>query len=231
MTKSSTSEPVVEAVGLSKVYRVGVPVTALTDAHVSVRQGEIVVVEGPSGSGKSTLLGLLGLLDSPTSGVVRIKGEDVSHLRDAARSRLRASTFGFVFQQFNLIPHLTAVENVAAALLYRQMPSKIRAARARDVLERVGLGDRSEHRPGELSGGEQQRVALARAVVANPQVILADEPTGNLDSDATAAVLELLMGFVAQRVAAVVATHDPDVASKADRRLRMRDGRLIPTVG
>ncbi|HVM36005.1 MAG TPA: ABC transporter ATP-binding protein [Actinomycetota bacterium] len=216
-----------EAIGVCKVYQVGVPVTALTDAHVSVRPGEMVAVQGPSGSGKSTLLGLLGLLDTPTAGVVRIKGDDISGLRDAARSRLRASTFGFVFQQFNLIPHLTAVENVAAALLYRQVSSKIRAARARDVLERVGLGDRSEHKPGEMSGGEQQRVALARAVVANPQVILADEPTGNLDTDATAAVLELLMGFVAQRVAVLVATHDPEVASRADRSLRMRDGRIV----
>jgi putative ABC transport system ATP-binding protein len=228
MTMSVMSELVLEAIGVSKVYPGGVPVTALTDADLAVRPGEIVAVQGPSGSGKSTLLGLLGLLDVPTAGVVRVKDRDASGLGDAARSRLRASTFGFVFQQFNLIPHLTAEENVAAALLYRGLPLRERAVMAREVLGRVGLGHRAGHRPGELSGGEQQRVALARAVVAGPEVILADEPTGNLDSEATAAVLELLAGFVARGVAVVVATHDPEVASRAHRRLRMRDGLVSP---
>ena len=226
MTTYDAPAPLVEAIGVTKIYGGGVPVTALMDADLIVHRGEMVALQGPSGSGKSTLLGLVGLLDVPTSGIVRVKEEDAGRLGDAARSRLRASTFGYVFQQFNLIPHLTAAENVAAALLYRGIDPSVRTARAGEVLERVGLGQRSGHRPGELSGGEQQRVALARAVVGGPEVILADEPTGNLDSEATTAVLDLLGRFVAAGVAAVVATHDPEVASRADRRLRMRDGRL-----
>ncbi len=219
---------VLEAIQLSKVYGGGVPVTALADADLVVHGGEIVALQGPSGSGKSTFLGLLGLLDLPSSGVVRVKGNDVSGFDDAARSRLRASTFGFVFQQFNLIAHLTAEENVETALLYRGLRPDARSAKARDVLDRVGLSRRAAHRPAELSGGEQQRVALARAVAADPEVILADEPTGNLDSVATAEVLRLLEEFCRRGVAVVVATHDPDVAARADRGLYMRDGRLEP---
>jgi putative ABC transport system ATP-binding protein len=202
------------------------PVTALVDADLAVDAGQMVALQGPSGSGKSTLLGLLGLLDVPTSGTVRLKEKDTSQLGERARSRLRASAFGFVFQQFNLIPHLNAVENVATALLYRSLSANTRRQRAVEVLDQVGLGHRFTHRPGELSGGEQQRVALARAVVARPDVVLADEPTGNLDSDSANGVLQLLRAFVADGVAVVVATHDPEVASRADRRYRMRDGRL-----
>lgn len=224
----SSRQTVLEAIQLSKVYGTVVPVTALTETDLEVHAGEMVALEGPSGSGKSTLLGLLGLLDLPTHGSVRVRQMDVSVLTDANRSRMRASTFGFVFQQFNLIPHLTAEENVATALLYRGLSPDVRSTKARDVLGRVGLGYRVAHRPGELSGGEQQRVALARAVVSDPEVVLADEPTGNLDSDATAGVLALLEEFVAEGVAVVVATHDPDVAERADRRLWMRDGRLHP---
>jgi putative ABC transport system ATP-binding protein len=201
-------------------------VTALVDADLAVDAGQMVALQGPSGSGKSTILGLLGLLDVPTSGTVRIKEKDASQLGDRARSRLRASVFGFVFQQFNLIPHLNAVENVATALLYRRLSANTRRQRAAEVLDQVGLGHRFTHRPGELSGGEQQRVALARAVVARPDVVLADEPTGNLDSDSANGLLRLLSAFVADGVAVVVATHDPEVASRADRRYRMRDGRL-----
>lgn len=223
---SKTTPAVLEAIRLSKVYGGGVPVSALVDADLVVDAGEMVALQGPSGSGKSTFLGLLGLLDAPTSGTVRVKQKDASGLSDAGRSRLRSTTFGFVFQQFNLIGHLTAEENVETALLYRGLPPGVRLARAREVLDRLGLITRATHRPGELSGGEQQRVALARAVVADPEVILADEPTGNLDSVATAEILRLLEESCRRGVAVVVATHDPDVATRADRRLWMRDGHL-----
>lgn len=226
MTPDGPSGPVLAAEGVGKVYPGGLPVTALVDADLAVDAGQMVALQGPSGSGKSTLLGLLGLLDVPTSGTVRLKEKDTSQLGERARSRLRASAFGFVFQQFNLIPHLNAVENVATALLYRSLSANTRRQRAVEVLDQVGLGHRFTHRPGELSGGEQQRVALARAVVARPDVVLADEPTGNLDSDSANGVLQLLRAFVADGVAVVVATHDPEVASRADRRYRMRDGRL-----
>jgi putative ABC transport system ATP-binding protein len=222
----SAKSHLVEARGLSKVYGDGVPVIALVDAELAVDAGEMVALQGPSGSGKSTLLGLLGLLDVPTSGVVRVKDRDASALGDAGRSRLRSSTFGFVFQQFNLIGHLTAEENVATSLLYRGLPPARRGSMARDVLERVGLGHRVAHRPSELSGGEQQRVAVARAVVAGPEVLLADEPTGNLDSVAAGGLLDLLGSLVELGVAVVVATHDPEVARRAHRRVWMRDGRL-----
>jgi putative ABC transport system ATP-binding protein len=213
-------------VELSKVYLGGVPVAALVEANVEIFRGETVALQGPSGSGKSTLLGLLGLLDIPTKGFVRVSGENATGLGDAARSRLRAVRFGFIFQQFNLIPYLTAKENVAVSLLYRNLSPKTRGTMAEEILEQVGLRDRLNHKPGQLSGGEQQRVAVARAVVAGPEVILADEPTGNLDSDATAAILDLLVGFVERGVALVVATHDPEVAARSDRSLRMRDGQL-----
>jgi putative ABC transport system ATP-binding protein len=226
MNPFATLSPVVEARGVSKVYSGEVPVIALVEADLAVRGGEMIALQGPSGSGKSTLLGLLGLLDVPTSGSVRVNDTETSGLGERGRSRLRASSFGFVFQQFNLIPHLTATENVATALLYRGLPSSDRRRRAAEILGQVGLGHRLGHKPGELSGGEQQRVALARAVVAGPRVILADEPTGNLDSGSAEGVLELLGSFVEDGVAVVVATHDPEVAARARRRYRMRDGKL-----
>jgi putative ABC transport system ATP-binding protein len=226
MNPPESRSPVVEARGVSKVYSRKVPVTALVGADLRIDRGEMIALQGPSGSGKSTLLGLLGLLDVPTSGSISVNNIETRALGERGRSRLRASSFGFVFQQFNLIPHLTATENVATALLYRGLSSTNRKRKAAEVLGQVGLSHRLGHKPGELSGGEQQRVALARAVVAGPDVILADEPTGNLDSGSAEGVLELLGSFVEDGVAVVVATHDPDVAARARWRYRMRDGQL-----
>ncbi len=220
------STPVFELHGVSKVYPGSVPVTAVADVDLAVSAGEMVALTGPSGSGKSTLLGLLGLLDVPTRGTIRVAGSDASRLSDAARTRLRGARIGFVFQQFNLIPYLTALDNVAAALLYRGLSRRERRERAVAALERIGLGHRLSHRPPELSGGEQQRVAIARAVVTGPAAILADEPSGNLDSESTKAVLDLLQRAVAEGMALVVASHDLEVAARASRRIGMRDGRV-----
>ncbi len=222
-----TSVPVLAAEGVTKRYSGAVGVDALRGVDVEVRVGEVVALEGPSGSGKSTLLGLLGLLDVPSGGVVRVSGRDAGSLGDAARTRLRADLFGFVFQQFNLVGHLSALANVEMAILYRGLSPRRRRARALAELERVGLAERAGHRPGKLSGGEQQRVALARAVVAGPKVVLADEPTGNLDSVSAGVVLDVLSGFAAEGVAVVIVTHDRSVAERADRRVRLRDGVVV----
>lgn len=212
--------------GVSKTYRAGAVVHAVQNVDLEVREGELVVLQGPSGSGKSTLLGLLGLLDTPSAGAVRIEGVETATMGDRARTRLRSRLMGFVFQQFNLIGSLTAATNVETALLYRGLSRARRRRLANEALDRVGLGHRIHHRPAELSGGEQQRVSLARAVATEPRIIMADEPTGNLDSHSTATVLDILDSFVADGVAVVVATHDPMVAERAHRRLVMRDGRL-----
>jgi putative ABC transport system ATP-binding protein len=220
------SSVVVEAEGISKRYPGAVPVDALHPCDLSVSPGEMVALEGPSGSGKSTMLGLLGMLDTPTRGRVSLAGEDTEKMSDRGRSRLRARMLGFVFQQFNLVGHLTARANVETALLYRQLSRSRRRVLASEVLERVGLGDRFDHPPAQLSGGEQQRVSLARAIVNQPRLILADEPTGNLDAASTTTVLDLLEAFVADGVAVVVATHDPLVSARTHRRIRLRDGHM-----
>jgi putative ABC transport system ATP-binding protein len=189
--------------------------------------GDFMSIVGPSGSGKSTMLGLLGVLDLPTSGTIRIAGQDVSELQDATRSRLRGDSIGFVFQQFHLIPHLTALGNVETALLYRDMRPKQRREKAFAALEQLGLGKRADHRPVQMSGGEQQRVALARAIVTDPLMILADEPTGALDSVNAAHVLEIFKGLETPERAVVMVTHDPAVASTAHRKVSMRDGQIV----
>jgi putative ABC transport system ATP-binding protein len=182
---------------------------------------------GRSGSGKSTLLGLLGCLDRPTSGTLRVNGVDLARLGDRERSRLRGDLIGFVFQQFHLVPHLSAAGNVETALLYRGLDRATRRRLALAALGRVGLTERADHRPTQLSGGEQQRVALARALVTNPRVILADEPTGNLDTENAAQVLDLLEHSVSGDAAVIVVTHDASVAARAARRIEMLDGRII----
>ena len=184
-------------------------------------------IVGPSGSGKSTLLGLLGLLDLPTSGVVTVRGDDVTRLSDAERSRLRGEAIGFVFQQFHLIPHLTAMANVETALLYRGLSAGERRRRAFEALERLGLGDRHDHRPVQLSGGEQQRVAIARAIVTEPLVVLADEPTGALDTANAANIMEVFGGLQSPERAVCIVTHDRDVASSTQRRVSMLDGEVV----
>ena len=213
--------------GVSRVYGIGVEIHALRNVSLDIRPGDLMSIAGPSGSGKSTLLGLLGLLDLPTSGVVTVRGDDVTRLSDAERSRLRGEAIGFVFQQFHLIPHLTAMANVETALLYRGLSAGERRRRAFEALERLGLGDRHDHRPVQLSGGEQQRVAIARAIVTEPLVVLADEPTGALDTANAANIMEVFGGLQSPERAVCIVTHDRDVASSTQRRVSMLDGEVV----
>ncbi len=206
-------------------------IRAVDGVDLTIAPGEFVSLEGPSGSGKTTLLQLLGALDRPDGGQVLFDGRDLGALGDGELAELRLRAFGFVFQQFNLIPTLTAVENVEAGLA----PTRVRRAELREralaMLDEVGLADRASHLPGQLSGGEQQRVGIARALVVEPRVILADEPTGNLDSATGGEVIDLLAGLAARHGATVVvATHDAELAARAERRLAMRDGLLVPSV-
>jgi putative ABC transport system ATP-binding protein len=219
---------VVHAESVTRTYGNGnAVVAALRGVDLDVGAGELVVIMGPSGSGKSTLLNLLGALDTPTSGEVAIDGQRLSGMDDAARTALRRHRIGFVFQQFHLVDHLTALENVALPLLTARRPRAERADRAAAMLATVGLADKGGRLPSELSGGEQQRVAVARALVHEPVLVLADEPTGNLDSDTGAEVIALLSNTRhAGGHAVVVVTHDPAIASVADRVIRLRDGRI-----
>ena len=211
---------------VTKVYPGGV--AALVGVTLSVERGELVAIVGPSGSGKSTMLNLLGTLDRPTSGSVRVDGLDVAGLSDASLSALRARRIGFVFQQFHLAGGVSALNNVADGLLYTGLRARDRRRRASVALERVGLGHRMTHRPHELSGGERQRVAVARAVAGDPPLLLADEPTGALDTDSAAKVLDLLEDARSRRGATLlVVTYDPLIGERADRVLHLRDGRLV----
>ncbi len=213
--------------GVEKTYPGAPPVRALADVTLTLQSGTRTAIVGPSGSGKTTLLHVAGTLERPSRGSVRIGGEEVSGLSDAAVSRLRARRLGFVFQQFHLLDHLDAVQNVALGLLYDGTPARQRRAAAVAALDRVGLGGRLGHRPAQLSGGERQRVAIARAVVGRPDVVLADEPTGNLDSAAGAGIVALLAGLAADGTVVVVVTHDRTVAAAMDRQVLMRDGRIV----
>jgi putative ABC transport system ATP-binding protein len=221
--------PAVVARDLTRTYQLdGLKVEALRGVSLEIAEGDHVALVGPSGSGKSTLMHVLGGLDRPTSGELHIGGRDVSTLSAGELAALRNETIGFVFQSFHLLPRTSAVDNVALPLVYRGLRGAERRRRAAAMLERVGLGHRMEHRPNQLSGGEQQRVAIARALVTEPVVLLADEPTGNLDTTTGQAVLGLLEELNVERgVALVIVTHDRDVAARARRQVAMRDGLIV----
>jgi len=218
---------VLELIDVARAYPGSPPVTALAAVTLQVHAAERVAITGPSGSGKSTLLHVAGTLERPDCGHVRIGGQDVCALTDATLSAVRGRRIGFVFQQFHLLDHLDAVQNVALGLLYRGGQARARRAAAVAALDRVGLAGRLGHRPGQLSGGERQRVAIARAVAGQPGLVLADEPTGNLDSAAGQQVIALLAGLAADGTAVVIVTHDPAVAAAMERRVVMRDGRIV----
>ncbi len=224
----TASVPVIEVCDVSKVYRTGsLAVEALRGVSFEIQAGEFVACMGPSGSGKSTLMHILGCLDVPTSGTFRLAGEDVGSMSEDTLARVRNRQVGFVFQQFNLLASMSAWRNVELPLIYAGLDRSARRCRALEALERVGLADRVEHRPGELSGGQQQRVAVARALVTDPALILADEPTGNLDSVSAHEVLDLLGELHQGGRTVVLITHEADVSQSAQRILRIRDGRIL----
>ena len=218
---------VIEMEVLSKVYRTGaLSVTALKEISLSIEQGEYVAIMGPSGSGKSTMMNILGCLDVPTSGRYRLDGVAVDGLTDDELAAVRNRKIGFVFQSFNLLPRYDALENVALPLRYAGVGKSERRARAQAALEQVGLGERINHRPGELSGGQRQRVAVARALVTHPSLILADEPTGNLDTATSIEIMRLFGAVHAAGNTVVLVTHEDDIARHAHRIIRLRDGRI-----
>jgi putative ABC transport system ATP-binding protein len=220
--------PVIDMRGVSRVYSTGrLEVAALRDVDFTVGRGEFVAVVGPSGSGKTTLMNLIGCLDRPTAGSYRLGGQLVAGLNDDELARVRSRMIGFVFQSFNLLPRTSALENVATPLLYQGLSRRDRLARARGALERLGLGDRLHHEPSELSGGQQQRVAIARAIVTEPALVLADEPTGNLDSATGAEVIRILAELHTAGRTIVLITHDLNVAAHAGRQVHTLDGRIV----
>ncbi|MFI6684143.1 ABC transporter ATP-binding protein [Streptomyces sp. NPDC050485] len=221
--------PVVELAGVTKEYPG--PVAALRGVDLTVERGELLAIVGPSGSGKSTLLHIIGTLDLPTAGSVTIAGHDAAALTDRGLSALRAQHIGFVFQAFHLVPGISARDNVGEGLLYSGLPRAERRERAALALARVGLGDRMEHRPHELSGGQRQRVAIARAVVGEPDLLLADEPTGALDSASGKAVMELIHELNEEGATIAVITHDTEIAARLPRQIRIRDGRVVADSG
>jgi putative ABC transport system ATP-binding protein len=222
---------VIQAVDLRRVYQLGAEeVHALRGVSFEIRRNEYVAIMGPSGSGKSTVMNLLGCLDTPSGGEYWLNGQEVSRMFDDALARVRNREIGFVFQTFNLLPRATAQQNVELPLVYAGVPARTRRERARQALDRVGLGDRMHHRPNELSGGQRQRVAVARALVNEPSLLLADEPTGNLDSATSAEVMRVFDRLHAQGQTIVVVTHEPDIAAHAARVITLRDGVIASDV-
>jgi putative ABC transport system ATP-binding protein len=222
------ADPIIELAAVTKVYRTGdVLVEALRGVSFTVTEGEHVAIMGESGSGKTTLLGILGCLDRPTEGSYRLVGEEMAGLPETRRARVRGARIGFVFQAYNLLPRATAYKNVELPLVYARVPTRERRPRVLAALDAVGLGDRAAHHPNQLSGGQQQRVAIARAIVTEPSVLLADEPTGNLDSASAEEVLVILDRLHAEGTTIAMVTHSHDVARRASRILRVADGLLV----
>ncbi|WP_435334542.1 ABC transporter ATP-binding protein [Haloarchaeobius sp. TZWWS8] len=226
MSSSTDDGPAVRLSEVRKTYHVGEPVHALDGVSLDVDRGSYTAVMGPSGSGKSTLMNLIGCLDTPTEGQVYVDGEEVTAMSDRERTRIRGDSVGFVFQTFNLMPRMTAVENVALPLVFRGVDSDERHERAAALLERVGLGDRLDHVPNELSGGQRQRVAIARALVADPAIILADEPTGNLDTATGEQIMDLFAELHREGNTIVMVTHERDIAEHAERIVTLVDGQI-----
>ncbi len=220
------SDPLVELIDVTRAFPGPPEVQALKDVSLTLRQGDYASIVGPSGSGKSTMLNILGLLDRPTVGQYRLDGTQTGDLTEDGRAAVRARVIGFVFQAFHLMPHRSVLDNVLMPMLYSGVPREEREPRARAALERVGLGHRIDFLPGTLSGGERQRVAVARAVVSGPRLLLADEPTGNLDQATSGEVMALFEELQADGLTLVVITHDPQIARRASRRIRILDGRL-----
>jgi putative ABC transport system ATP-binding protein len=228
---AAAAQPIIELEGVSRIYDTGkVQVPALRDVDLDVAKGEFLAIIGPSGSGKSTMMNILGCLDRPTSGRYVLDGQPVDELDDDGLALIRSRSIGFVFQSYNLLPRTSALENVATPLMYQGVTKKERLRRAQIALERLGLEDRLHHEPSELSGGQQQRVGIARALVTEPALLLADEPTGNLDSHSGAEVLGLFKDLHALGRTIVLITHDVDVAAAADRAVHLRDGQLLEGV-
>lgn len=213
---------------LTKIYRMGdTEVYALNDVNLEIKEAEFVAVIGPSGSGKSTLLNMIGCLDKPTSGSVYIDNVNTATLNENQLAEIRRKKIGFIFQQFNLVHTLNAVENVALPLFFSGVRRDLRLKRAAELLESVGLGNRVHHKPAELSGGQQQRVAIARALSNDPEVVIADEPTGNVDTETGNTIMDVLQGLNKEGRTIIVVTHDPEIAARATRTQRMRDGKLL----
>ncbi|OTA40464.1 MAG: macrolide ABC transporter ATP-binding protein, partial [Symbiobacterium thermophilum] len=221
-------KPVIKLVDITKVYKMGSSeVHALRGVSLEIYPGELVAIMGPSGSGKSTLMNIIGCLDRPTSGTYELDGRLITARNESELAQVRNRQIGFVFQTFNLLPRMSALRNVEQPLLYAGVGARERRRRAREALERVGLGERLHHRPNELSGGQRQRVAIARALVNRPSIILADEPTGNLDSRTGEEILALFQELHAEGATVLIVTHEPDVAQHVNRIIRLRDGRIV----
>jgi len=218
----------IELSNITKSYRMGeVDIAVLSGISLKVQSGELIAIMGPSGSGKSTLMNIIGCLDRPTSGTYHFENREISTMSDDELAAVRNGKIGFVFQTFNLLPRFSALKNVEVPLIYSGVPARLRSERAMPQLKKVGLADRMAHKPTELSGGQQQRVAIARALVNNPPLLLADEPTGNLDSRSGSEILDILTGLNLQGVTIMIVTHDRDVAARCRRIINLKDGQII----